>query len=222
MIVSAHQPNYLPYLGFFDKISKSDVFIIHDDVQFNKKDFQHRNKIRTYDNWKWLTVPVIKKENILIKDVLIKGDENGNKPAWNVGHLREIEANYKKTPYYESYIDDLKLIYNKKYTYLAELNVAIIEYLIKSFEIEIDLIYASDFGFTTKSSQKLADMVYELGGNTYLSGIGGFNYIEESIFGDIKVLYQNFEHPIHTQRYPKFEKNMAAIDALFNVGKLPI
>ncbi|WP_298683492.1 WbqC family protein [uncultured Methanomethylovorans sp.] len=221
MIVAGHQPTYLPYLGFFDKMSKSDIFMILDDVQFNKKDFQHRNRIRIPEGWKWLTVPIVKEGKIPINEILINNQKINGKPVWSDTHLRIIDINYNKTPYYESYIEDLSKIYNRKHTHLADLNLSIIQYLIKAFEIDIELVYSSKLGFTTTSSQRIADIVNSLGGDTYLSGIGGLDYLDESVFKEIKVEYQQFEHPMYTQRYTGFEKNMAAIDALFNVGSIP-
>lgn len=221
MIVAGHQPTYLPYLGFFDKMSKSDIFMILDDVQFNKKDFQHRNRIRIPEGWKWLTVPIVKEGRIPINEILINNHEINGKPVWSDTHLRIIDINYNKTPYYESYIEDLSKIYNRKHTHLTDLNLSIIQYLIKAFEIDIELVYSSKLGFTTTSSQRIVDIVNSLGGDTYLSGIGGLDYLDESVFKEIKVEYQQFNHPLYTQRYAGFEKNMAAIDSLFNVGSIP-
>jgi hypothetical protein len=221
MIISAHQPNYLPYLGFFDKMSKSDIFIIHNDVEFNRRDFQHRNKIRTFEGWKWLTVPVVKKEHIKINEVIINNEKEKNKAMWSNNHKLQIYANYKDTPFYESYKDDINKIYNNKYVYLHELNMELIKSLMKFFDINIELVYANTFGLETKSTQKLVDMVKELNGTTYLSGIGGYDYLDTSLFGSIEVIFQKFEHPIYPQRYEGFEPNMSALDALFNVGRIP-
>ncbi len=221
MMISAHQPNYLPYLGFFDKMRKSDIFIIHDDVEFNRRDFQHRNKIRIYDGWKWLTVPVFKKEHIKINEVLINNKNEKNEAKWSNKHMLEIHSNYNKTPYYESYEHEIKKIYSKEYTYLCDLNMELIKFLIKAFDINIELVYASNFDFKTTSTQKLVDMVEELGGTTYLSGVGGYNYIDLSLFKNIEVKFQKYEHPVYPQRYDSFEPNMSAIDVLFNAGYLP-
>lgn len=221
MIIAGHQPTYLPYLGFFDKMSKSDIFMILDDVQFNRKDFQHRNRIRIPEGWKWLTVPILKEGRIPINEILVNNQKINGKPVWSDTHFRIIDLNYNKTPYYESYIGDFSKIYSKKYTHLVDLNMSIIQYLINAFEIDIELVYSSKLGFTTTSSQKIADIVNSLGGDTYLSGVGGLDYLDESVFKEIKVEYQQFEHPVYTQRHAGFEKNMGAIDALFNVGSIP-
>jgi hypothetical protein len=220
MIVSIHQPNYIPYLGFFDKVNQSDIFIVHDDCQFVERDWQHRNKIRIFNGWKWLTIPVHKKE-VSIKDIRIKNEKPKNGPLWSKAHCREIEANYSKTPFFDSYYEDVKNIYDKAYSNLIDLNRALIEFLFDAFGMDAEIKYASEFGLNSKATQKIIDLVNEVGGDVYLSGIGGKNYLDLPSIKDFKVIFQKFKHPVYPQRYSGFEPNMAAIDALFNVGELP-
>ena len=220
MIVSVHQPNYLPYLGFFDKMIKSDIFVIHDDIQFSKKDFQHRNKIRINDGWKWLTVP-IEKSIVNINMVKIKNDKSPNGSKWSSTHFREMKANYTKTPFFEDYESKFKKIYGTKYDNLIDLNMDLIKLIMEGFDIDKPIIYASDLNLESHSTQKLVDIVKILDGDTYLSGIGGYSYMDISLFDDIKVVFQKFDHPTYVQRYEGFEYNMSAIDALFNLGKCP-
>ena len=221
-IVGIHQPNYLPYLGFFDKMAKSDIFVIYDDAQFNKREFQHRNRIRVFDGWKWLTVPV-EKEEIHIKEIKIINEPQKNKPNWSKIHFREIHANYAKTEYFGVYEDELRRIYERRYDKLVDLNISLIKFLMKAFDIDVKIVYASDFGFKTNSSQKNLDLVEAVGGDVYLSGPMGRDYLDVSLFEKkgIKVEFQDFKHPVYKQRYEGFVPNMAAIDALFNVGKMP-
>jgi len=222
MIIAIHQPNYLPYLGFFDKIKESDIFVIYDDAQFNKREFQHRNKIRIPNGWEWLTVPVIKKE-MPIKEIEIVNEIQKNKPHWSKIHFREIRANYVKTEYFGIYEEELRKIYEKKYERLVDLNMNLIKFLMKAFDMDVKTVYASKFGFKTKSSKKNLDIVKSVGGDVYLSGPAGQNYLDVSLFEKegIKVLFQDFKHPVYKQRYGGFVPNMAAIDALFNVGEMP-
>ena len=220
MIVAIHQPNYLPFLGFFDKMVHSDVFVIHDDAQFTDSEFIHRNKIRTYSGWKWLTVPVFK-EKADINKIKIKNQGDKNAPEWNKVHFREICANYKKTPYYDVYADELKDIYLKKYNLLVDLNMRLIEFLISAFDVDVEIIFSSELGLESSSTEKLVDIVRAVDGDIYLSGIGGRKYIDESLFKDIKLMFQDYRHPVYNQRFLDFVPNMSAIDALFNVGGLP-
>lgn len=221
MIVAVHQPNYLPYLGFFDKMMKADIFVIYDDTQFNKEDFQHRNKIRIYHGWKWLTVPVEKKP-IPINEIKIRNEIKTKNIRWSDTHIKCIEDEYKKSDYYLTYKTDLEKIYRKSYDKLIDLNMEIISYLKNAFDIDTKIVFSSKFGFESTSTQKLIDIVEALEGDIYLSGPGGRNYLDISMFKNrgIEVNFQDFKHPIYRQTYKDFVPNMSAIDALFNTGKM--
>jgi len=223
MIVAIHQPNYLPYLGFFDKMEKSDVFAIYDDARFNKSDFQHRNRIRIYNGWKWLTVPV-EKRHLPINKIKIKNEVKTWKGLkWSEDHFNNIRDNYKNAPYYNTFEDEIKRIYSKTYERLIDLNMVLINFLKRALDIDTKVVFSSDLGFKSKSTQRLVDIVEALGGNIYLSGPMGRNYLDLKLFEErgIKVIFQEFKHPIYRQCYEGFVPNMAAIDALFNVGKMP-
>ena len=223
MIIAIHQPNYLPYLGFFDKMTKSDIFVIYDNAQFEKGDFQHRNRIRIYHGWKWLTVPVEKK-HIPITEIRIKNEVATWKGVkWSDAHFKDIRDNYKDTPFYSVYEEGLRRIYARRYDKLVDLNMELITFLIKAFDINVELIYSSDFGFTSKSTERLVEIVAALDGDVYLSGPKGKDYLDVALFEKkgIRVEFQEFRHPVYKQRYEGFVPNMAAIDALFNVGTMP-
>lgn len=221
MIVAIHQPNHLPYLGFFDKMLKSDIFVIHDDAQFNDSDFQHRNRIRVHEGWKWITVPVERKE-IPINQIMIKNDVNIGERPWNTAHFEIIQGWYKNAPYYETYAEDLRKIYELRYEKLADLNMEIIKFLIKAFDLKIKLAFSSDYNLASKRTERIVDTVRAVGGDTYLSGPAGKDYMDLSLFTDIELRFQDFKHPEYPQCYEGFVPNMSAIDALFNVGKLPL
>lgn len=140
MIVSIHQPNYLPYLGFIDKMKKSDVFIICDDAQFNKEDFQHRNRIRIFQGWKWLTVPV-EKRRFPINEIKINNETKWKDMCWNEVHLKEIEENYRDAQYFSSYENEIRKIYTNKYDLLINLNMDLIYFLKKAFDISADIVF---------------------------------------------------------------------------------
>jgi hypothetical protein len=219
MIVGIHQPNYLPYLGFFDKLMKSDVFIIYDDAQFTKGDFQHRNRIRIYHGWEWLTIPVEKK-HIPINQIRIKNDVKISGEDWQQAHFKEINDNYRKAPYYSKYGKDICRIYQRQYDNLIDINIKLIEFMMNSFEINTKIIYSSEFGFKSKSTEKLVDLVSAIDGDVYLSGPMGKDYLDPQLFKEknIQVSFQDFRHPVYKQRYEGFEPNMSAIDALLNAG----
>lgn len=223
MIVGIHQPNYLPYLGFFDKMKQADIFVIYDDAQFNKEDFQHRNKIRIYHGWKWLTIPVEKKL-LPINEIKIKNEVMNKNINWSDLHLREIKDNYKDTAYYMLYKDEIEMIYIKKYEKLIDLNMNLINFLKSAFGIKAKFIFSSELGLSSNGTQRLVDVVESVGGNTYLSGPMGSNYLDITLFEkkDIEVKFQKFKHPIYQQHYENFIPNISAIDALFCTGGFPL
>ncbi|MBP2029465.1 hypothetical protein J2755_000385 [Methanohalophilus levihalophilus] len=219
MIVSIHQPNYLPYFGFFDKIKKSDIFVIYDDAQFNKGDFQHRNKIRIYHGWKWLTVPVEKK-HVPIKQIEIKNDLKLGGLDWSDYHFKEIMSNYEKAPYFKDYGVELEYIYSQKYDFLIDLNMDLINFLIEKLGLNTKIVFSSDFDIKSTSTEKLVDIVDTLDGDTYLSGMMGENYLDKSLFDNkgIEVVFQDFCHPVYSQQYDDFIPNMSVLDMLLNIG----
>ena len=220
MIVTIHQPNHLPYLGFFDKIENADIFVIHDDAQFNKHEFQHRNRIRVEKEWQYLTVPVYKRE-ININQIEINKCHLIGKRLWSIAHFEIIKGWYKKAPFFATYEEDLRKIYEKKHNKLIDLNMDLIIFLMKELGISTKINFSSKFGLKSSRTQRIVETVRAVGGDTYLSGLGGHNYLDVSLFDDIKLEFQKFEHPVYPQRYSGFVPNMSAIDALFNVGGMP-
>jgi hypothetical protein len=212
MIISIHQPNYLPYYGYFNKIKNSDIFVFLDNVPFSKNSYINRNRIKTHDGIKWLTVPVIN-NNILnteIKDVKIF-DNN-----WKWKHLKTIETNYKKTPNYIPIYDLLENIFAIKWDNIASLNETVITDICKYLNIKTTFVLASNLGVSGKSTDLLLNICKELKADTYLAGSSGINYIEEKKFTDsnISLIYQTFEHPIYNQHYGEFVYNLSILDML--------
>lgn len=215
-VVSIHQPGYLPWLGFFKKISSADIFVLLDDVQYEKNGWQNRNKIRTKDGDMWLTVPINSKFETNLKDVKIDLSSN-----WQKKHEKAIYLNYVKAKNFNVYWNDFKKIYDSKFEYLVELNVEIIQLLLDKFNIKTKIVFSSEFGISAHSSKKLLEICKHLDADEYLSGIAGKEYLVEDEFieNKIQVKYQNFQHPIYEQVYYPFYPNMAAIDLLYNEGK---
>lgn len=222
MIIAIHQPNYLPYLGFFAKMRQADIFVIYDDAQFNKEDFQHRNKIRIFHGWKWLTIPV-EKERVPINEIRINNDIKNKGLIWSDSHIKDILDNYKNAPYYQVYEKELHYIFKQKYNKLVDVNMQLIKFIKHAFNLDTEVIYSSELGFTSTSTERLINIVEELDGDIYLSGPMGRNYLDLSLFEAkrIKVEFQDFSHPVYKQCYEGFLPNISSIDALFNIGKLP-
>ena len=149
-IVSAHQPNFLPYIGFFDKMKKSDVLVIRDEVQFVKKEFHNRNKIRIQSNdpknpsSKWINVPVIKSYDYILNI------EIDNSFDWRKNLLDSVKVQYSKAPYFEKFFPEFEKIINKQYDKLISLNMEIIFFLCRVFDIKTKIIMASDLDLKPK------------------------------------------------------------------------
>ncbi|RLI99360.1 MAG: hypothetical protein DRP06_03625 [Candidatus Aenigmatarchaeota archaeon] len=229
-IMAAHQPNYLPYLGFFDKLRCVDelgtepgVFIIRDDAQYVKKEFHDRNKIRLNEGWKWLRVPVEKKMAPL-NTIEIKEDGMISNIPWADYHLRLIETNYKKTPFFDKFYSGLKKIYLNPGDKLVDFNMRIIKYLAECFGIKTKIVLFSDIPKIVKgrnATESLVNISKAVKADVYLAGAGSKVYLDISCFNEIKLKLQDYEHPVYEQRFPEFEPFMSAIDALFNIGYLP-
>ena len=213
--VSIHQPVYLPWLGFFKKIMVSDVFVFLDDVQYEKNGVQNRNKIRTNEGDIWLTVPVNVKSTTLLKDVKIDYSTN-----WQKKHSKSIYLNYSKTKFFDNYWNEFDEFYQKKFDRLMELNLEIIEFLMKKFNIKTEIVLSSELGISEKGSERILKICKSLDADSYLSGIGGKEYLKLDSFknNNINVNFQNFQHPIYNQVYHPFYPNMSAIDLLYNEG----
>jgi hypothetical protein len=231
-ILAAHQPNFMPYLGFFDKMKKVDIFVIRDEVQFTDSDYHHRNRIRVngndnYNNpkFKWLTVPV-ENQKEYIKDISIKKDTIIKKVPWNKRFIREIKINYRGTPFFEEFYPELEGILDNSDYKLLNLNIKIINFLKEAFGIKTEIVMASDLRLKPLKYQEsdattdLINICKKLDADVYVSGSGGKKYLKEELFGDegIKLEFQEFHHPEYKQRFPGFIPNLAAIDILFCRG----
>ncbi|MFA5019706.1 MAG: WbqC family protein [Candidatus Pacearchaeota archaeon] len=234
-VMSAHQPNFMPYLGVFDKMKKSDIFVIRDEVLYVRKEFQNRNKIRINGNdnlnnpqSKWVGVPVCHKEDY-IKHILINNELKIKGKNWKHQLIHDLEANYKKTEYFNKFFPMLKEIILKEHTTLLNLNLEIMEFFRKAFNINTKIIFASQLGLKpehyekSNASQDIIKICKTTGANVYLSGEGGKNYLDLELFNKegIKVEFQEYIHPVYNQAFSGFLPYMSAIDALFNYGGMP-
>lgn len=217
MIVSVHQPQYLPWIGYFDKIKKSDIFVILDNVQYKKREYQNRNQIRTKDGSLWLTVPVKTKSKYFQK---IKEVEIDNTASWNQKHWQSIVSNYSKAEFFNKHRNFFDEVYKNNWIKLIDLNLHIINYMIEVFDIKTVIHFESEFDITTEKTDRIIDLCKKINADAYLSGTGGKNYLEEEKFStnNIKLLYQEFKHPVYKQVYGEFMPYMSAIDLLFNTG----
>jgi hypothetical protein len=166
MVLTIHQPEHLPWLGFFDKVSKADAFLILDSVQFRKNYFQNRNKVRVNspDGWTYLTVPVLQKGKFgqRICDV-----EINNESDWQVKHRRTIEQAYARSPHLKDHLPFLDDVYGKPWTKLVDLNLFIIRYLMDQLGIDRPMRRSSELGDNdNQKSDLILDLCRQLGADT--------------------------------------------------------
>ena len=219
MKVAIHQPNYLPWQGFFEKMAMSDIFVFLDTVQFSKDSFTQRTKIRTKDGWMWLTIPIEKDYHFKpISEVRLPGDGK-----WMKKHKSSIVANYAKCEHYDEWLIDG--YFSQAQETLQAFNEAGILYIKKKLGIKARIVHASELGLTPglKATDMLVEIIKRTGGDTYISGSGGDNYQDTAIFeaNGIKLEYMKYEPAQYPQRWAGFEPYMSAIDRLFNQGGAP-
>jgi hypothetical protein len=217
MRVAIHQPQYLPWLGYFHKMMMSDVFVFLDDVQFKKNEFQNRNRIKTAEGASWLTVPVIHHFPQLISEV-----EINNRRDWRKKHLRTLDMNYRKAPYFDNFFPLFASGLTRDWEYLSPLNIYSIEKISKALGIKKRFIKSSELApLENGATDRLIDICRKLGADTYISGAGGRSYLELGKFDEagIKVQFQEFNHPVYPQLYGKFEPYLSVVDLLFNCGE---
>ena len=216
MVLTAHQPVYLPWLGLLHKIALADLFCFFDIVQYQRKDFNNRNKINTSNGPIWLTVPVKSsgRLNSVINDIEIIDND------WKKNHLLSIELNYKKTKYFDQYMPRLREIILSDNKYLSDLNYKILLYAKDAFHIKTKVVKASNYKFNGMKTDLVLDMCKQLKADKYIFGEQGKNYADVGAFNKagVSVYFQKYKHPIYNQRGKNFVPYMSIVDLLFNEG----
>tara|TARA_R110001583_G_scaffold167431_1_gene320254 strand:+ start:243 stop:914 length:672 start_codon:yes stop_codon:yes gene_type:complete len=223
MILTIHQPEFMPWLGFLDKASLADTIVFLDNVQYRHKYFQNRNKIKDINGKDiWLNIPIIrngKTRNIgLIKDIKID-----NNQKWSKKILKTIEFNYRKSPNFTIYYPVLEEIFLQKWNKLVDLNINIISKSFDILNINTKIIRSSELRIEGSGEKLILDICKHFSPKQYISGPTGIagrgkeyepNFINEGI----EVIYHNFEHPTYEQINGPFISHMSFIDKLFNNG----
>jgi hypothetical protein len=217
VIVSIHQPAYLPWLGYFDKIQRSDLFIHLDTVQFEKNSFQNRNRVLSKQGPFWLTVPVLTKGQHF--DVPVKDIGINNNIHWQKKHLASIRMNYRKAQQYREVFHLIEPFYQREWEKLPELCGAMLRQFVKMLSIDSKIIDASDLPVVDGvKSDLVLNLCREVGATKYISGALGRDYLDMDSFAKagIDVVFQDFSHPVYEQAYPGFSPGMGVIDLLMN------
>lgn len=215
--IAVLQPGYLPWLGFFDQMAQSQVFVIYDDVQYDKHGWRNRNRIRTASGIEWLTVPVLAKgrSGQKIKEVQIN-----NKVSWREKHLKTIHQHYKKSPFLNLYFPKFKEILCKDWDLLLSLDMAVINAIVEFLGIKTKILFSSQIGIDGIQTERLIKICKSLHAQIYLTGDKARDYLDEMQFKreGLLVTWHQYQHPIYTQCYEPFVPYLSVIDLLFNHG----
>lgn len=215
MIISGHQPNYLPWLGYFHKMMSCDLFVILDDVLLSRGEITNKNKIKSPEGDRLLPVPVNRKKS-LIKDATI---DNGI--PWYLCHWGSLQTCYARSPYWRKYKDLFSPIYEKPGGNLADLNLRLIHVVREILEIKTPMTRASEItGIEGNKGDRIISICKQCKADIYLSGNGARAYNDEEAFvrNNVRLVYQKFTSPVYPQLWGDFIPNLSAVDLIFNCG----
>jgi hypothetical protein len=218
--VAILQPTYLPWLGYFDLTDQVDTVVLLDTVQFERQSWQQRNRIKGPSGLQWLSVPVVFRGRLhqKIKDVQIREAEFGKR------HLRAVEVNYRRAPFFDVYFPQLSAILQAfpAGTRLADLNLRLLEWLAAVLDVHTPLVLASSLELEGNRTKLLANICVTLGARQYVSPIGSAIYLLEELelLTDcgLDVVFQNYKHPEYHQLFPPFVEYSSTLDLIFNEG----
>jgi len=223
MLVAIHQPNFLPWLGYFDRMVHADLFVLLDHVQFERRNYQNRTLIRLEDEARWLTVPVVQlsqKERIVEKQVDYSQGEGAR--GWGPKSFQTLRFAYRKAPFFELYAPKVREIFETPWEKLVDLNIATLEFVREALEIRTPMVRSSELSVEGQRSELLLDICRRLGARAFLGGMGGSRgYLDHEAFiaAGMGVEWQQF----HSPQYPQcgagaFIGGLSALDLLFNCG----
>jgi len=213
------QSNYIPWKGYFDSIQCCDVFVVYDDMQYTKLDWRNRNKVKSNDGVKWLTIPVKTSGKYFqkIKDTKI-ADKN-----WNIDHWNRIKEYYRKANCFKEMVDWIEPLYrNCKFEYLSEINIHFIQAINSFMGIETEIRFSSEFELHEERTQRLINICKDLGGTDFYAGPAAKNYIDMKKFEqeDLRLHWLNYsKYKEYTQLYPPFKHGVSILDLILNMGE---
>lgn len=217
--VAIVQSNYIPWKGYFDMIAAVDEFIIFDDMQYTRRDWRNRNKIKTPQGVQWLTVPVQSKGKYLqsIRDTLIDGTE------WAEQHWRTLAQNYRRAPYFDEVAALLEPVYlGEAPELLSELNVTLMHAICRYLGIETRFSYSWDYVVPPGKTERLVSLCLQAQANQYISGPAAKDYIDETLFtsSGIELSWFGYDgYPEYNQLWGEFRHDVSILDLLFNCGR---
>lgn len=217
MTIAIMQPGYLPWMGFFELMYHSEIFVFRDEVQYDKS-WRNRNQIKTPRGVRWLTVPLHVHGRPKISEVKIDNSRN-----WRIDHLRILEANYSKAPYFRKYFSHIQEVLNQEWGLLIDLDIALIKVIARALGLHRKMILASDLKVDNGKVDKLIAICKELGANVFYEPAGGKDYlggqVERFRQEGIELIFQDFHCPNYNQLFGEFLPNLSTLDLLFNEGE---
>ena len=220
VILAAHQPQYLPWLGYFDKMARADRFVLLDTVQYKKNEWQNRNRIRGAAGWQWLTVPVHARFPARVDAVL--ADETA---PWRRKHAATLGQAYARAAHRDEVLPALERFLQRPLERLAEINLEAIRLLASLLEVQTETILASTLsGIPEGPDARLIALCRRFGADCYLAGAGGRDYMDMEAWrrAGIEVVFQEFRGPVYDQGRAGFEANLSAVDFLMHCGPGPL
>ena len=216
--VAIVQSNYIPWKGYFDLIASVDEFVLYDDMQYTKRDWRNRNKIKTANGTQWLSIPVESKSKYFqtIRDTKISDS------SWNKKHWKSISQAYSKAPHFKDYKEIFEDLYaNATEQYLSEINYKFITAINAMLGIKTTIRWSNDFQLAEGKNEKLLGICKDLGADTYISGPAAKDYLDNALFenDDISVEWASYDgYPEYQQQFNGFEHGVTILDLLFNCG----
>jgi len=214
--IAIHQPNYIPWLGYFYKIYQSDIFVFLDDVQYSNKGMHDFHYIKNPQGRFRLKIPVKVNFGDSISEVKLN-----NNIKWKENHLQQIESNYKKSPYFNEVYQDLLRIFNQNNEALSELNIRLIELISSKFGITTDFVKSSDLSILeNEKNSRILSICEHLNANVYYSGMGASVYqtVDSFSANGVELRYSTFKPFKYSQFWGEFESNISILDYLMHCG----
>ncbi|HEX9726035.1 MAG TPA: WbqC family protein [Vicinamibacteria bacterium] len=219
-MLAAHQPQFAPWLGFFDKLDRADVFVLLDNVQYKKNEWQNRNRIKGAAGPQWLTVPVSGRFGQEIRELDIAAREN-----WQARHLKTLRTCYGRAPHFADTLSLYERIARRHWEKLADLNVQLLRGLVAQLNLQAEILLASELEpLPDHRDERLIELCRRYGARNYLAGAGGRAYMELARYraAGLEVVFQDYRHPAYPQLFGDFTPNLSVLDLLFNCGPTSI
>jgi hypothetical protein len=218
MRIAIVQSSYVPWKGYFDLIHSVDEFVLLDDVQFTRRDWRNRNRIKTPHGPSWLTIPVNTKGKYFdpIKDVTVSA------PSWGTQHWKTLAANYARAPYFSRYADHFERLYLEcRDTHLSAINYKWIQAICEILGIGTKLSWSMDYEMVNGKTERLVGICRQAGAKSYISGPSARSYIdaEQFLAANVEVTYFDYSaYPEYSQLFPPFDHHVSILDLIFNQG----